>query len=176
MTTRPNYVVELLPAFCEKCCGSLVEHAGEVGMERRQVMDPPPPSGLETTEYQAIKLRCAECGHVTKPAFPEWAKAPVQYGPRLHAMASYLAVHQYMPYERMVLGATVPEVRQLLEVVLPAWSGRPRSRSPGSRTSNVASGLPATPTGSGGCVSILIGSSQPRALAAGAAPGEGGPA
>ena len=82
MTSRPDRVVELLPAHCEKCSGSLVEHAGEAGMERRQVMDPPPPSGLETTEYRAISLRCAECGEVTKPAFPQWAKAPVQYGPR----------------------------------------------------------------------------------------------
>ncbi len=101
-TTRPNQVVELLPAICEKCSGSLVEHAGEAGMEKRQVIDPPPPSGLETTEYRAIKLRCAECGHVTKPGFPEWAKAPVQYGPRMHATVNYLAVHQYVPYERMV--------------------------------------------------------------------------
>src|SRR5215472_10458361 len=102
LSERPDRVVELLPAFCGKCSGSLVEHAGDEGMERRQVMDPPPPPGLETTEYRAIKLRCAECGHVTKAAFPEWAKAPVQYGPRMHAMANYLAVHQYMPYERMV--------------------------------------------------------------------------
>src|SRR5215469_15223993 len=35
----------------------------------------------------------------------------------------------------------------------PAWSGRPNSRSPGSRTSNNASEWPATPTGSAGCVS-----------------------
>ncbi len=100
--SRPDQVVELLPAICEKCSGSLVEHAGEAGMERRQVMDLPPPSGLETTEYQAIKLRCAECGHVTKATFPQWAKAPVQYGPRMHAIANYLAVHQYVPFERMV--------------------------------------------------------------------------
>ncbi len=58
-TSRPDRVVELLPALCEKCNG-------------------------------------------TKPGFPEWAKAPVQYGPRMHAMANYLAVHQYVPYERMV--------------------------------------------------------------------------
>jgi transposase len=101
MTSRPDRVVELLPALCEKCSGSPVEHAGEAGMERRQVMDPPPPSGLETTEYRAIRLRCAECGEVTKPAFPQWAKAPVQYGPRMHARANYLAVRQYMPFERM---------------------------------------------------------------------------
>lgn len=101
MTSSPDHVVELVPAFCEKCSRSLVEHAGEAGTERRQVMDLPPPSGLETTEYRAIKLCCAECGHVTKAAFPEWAKAPVQYGPRLHARANYLAVRQYLPFERM---------------------------------------------------------------------------
>jgi transposase len=100
-TTRPDRVVELLPASCEKCTGSLVEHAGEEGVEKRQVMDLPPPSGPETTEYRAIKLRCAECGHVTKAKFPEWAKAPVSYGPRIHAHANYLKVHQHVPYERM---------------------------------------------------------------------------
>ena len=86
-------MVELLPALCARCTGSLVEHAGEEGMEKPQVMDPPPPSGLETTDYRAIKLRCAGCGHVSKATFSEWEKAPVQYGPRMHAMESYLAVH-----------------------------------------------------------------------------------
>ena len=129
---RPDRVIELLPACCEKCSGSLVEHAGEAGMERRQVMDLPPPPGLETTEYRAIKLRCAECGHVTKAAFPQWAKAPVQYGPRMHAVANYLAVHQYLPYERMVehvrdvwgakvsVGTLVAMVKRGGERVLPA--------------------------------------------------------
>jgi transposase len=102
MTERPARVIELLPGFCEKCSGSLTEKAVEAGMERRQVKDLPPPSGLKTTEYRAIKLLCAECGHVTKPAFPKWAAAPVSYGPRLHATANYLAVHQYLPFERMV--------------------------------------------------------------------------
>ena len=101
MTSQPDRIVELLPAVCEKCSGSLVEHAGEEGTERRQMIDPPAPSGLEATEYRATKLRCAECGHVTRPAFPEWVKAPVQYGPRMHARVNYLAVHQYVPFERM---------------------------------------------------------------------------
>lgn len=64
MTERPDRVIELQPGFCEKCSGSLVEHAGEAGMARRQVKDLPPPSGLETTEYRAIKLVCAGCGNV----------------------------------------------------------------------------------------------------------------
>jgi transposase len=79
LSERPDRVVELLPAFCGKCSGSLVEHAGDEGMERRQVMDPPPPSGLVTTEYRAVKLRCMECGHVTKAAFPETANSSSRY-------------------------------------------------------------------------------------------------
>src|SRR3984893_6346542 len=39
-TRRPDRVIELLPGFCEKCSGSLVEHAGDEGVEKRQVMDP----------------------------------------------------------------------------------------------------------------------------------------
>ena len=70
-------------------------------MEKRQVIDLPPPSGLVVTEYQAMVLICPDCGELTKAEFPEWAKAPVQYGPRLHAMANYLAVYQHTPFERM---------------------------------------------------------------------------
>lgn len=98
---NPDRVLELLPSFCEKCSASLLEPAGEEGMEKRQVLDLPPPPGLEATEYRALRLRCRDCGHVTKAAFPQWAQAPVQYGPQLHAMVSYLAVHQHLPYERM---------------------------------------------------------------------------
>jgi transposase len=100
-TANPNRVVELLPALCGHCGRDLVENAGEAGMEKRQVADLPLPRGLEWTEYRAIGLRCAGCGQVTKAAFPEWAKAPVTYGPRLHAMANYLTVHQHLPTERL---------------------------------------------------------------------------
>ena len=99
---EPKRVVPLLPALCEKCGGSLVEDSREDGRpEKRQVLDLPPPSGLEAIDYQAHSLRCGGCGHVTKAAFPEWVKAPVSYGPRLHAAASYWKVHQHVPYERM---------------------------------------------------------------------------
>lgn len=35
MTSRPDRVLELLPAVCEKCSGSLVEHASEEGSRSR---------------------------------------------------------------------------------------------------------------------------------------------
>src|SRR5258708_38959786 len=53
---EPKRVVPLLPALCEKCMASLVEGSAEVGVEKRQVLDMPRPSGLEATEYQAFHL------------------------------------------------------------------------------------------------------------------------
>ena len=83
MAERPDRVIELLPGFCEKCSGSLVERAGEVGMERRQVKDLPPPSGLETTEYRAIKLACVGCGHVISTALSASSLMAAYVAPRL---------------------------------------------------------------------------------------------
>jgi transposase len=125
-------VVELLPALCKHCGRELVENAGEARMEKRQVMDLPRPRGLETTEYRAISLRCSDCGQVTKAAFPEWAAGPAVYGPRLHAIANYMTVHQHTPFERMKellhdvygadisVGALVAMVRRGGERVRPA--------------------------------------------------------
>jgi transposase len=81
----PDRVIELLPACCGACGLDLGDEASEVGMDRRQVLDLPEPPGLVSTEYRALKLRCAGCGQATRGAFGEWAKAPVSYGPRLHA-------------------------------------------------------------------------------------------
>jgi transposase len=100
-TANPNRVVELLPVLCGHCFGNLVENACEAGVEKRQVADLPRPLGLEWTEYRGVALRCADCGEVTRAAFPEWAKAPAQYGPRLHAMTNYQVVHQHTPFERL---------------------------------------------------------------------------
>jgi hypothetical protein len=44
----------------------------------------------------------------------------------------------------------------------PAWSGRPSSRSPGSRTSNAGSEWPGNATGGAGCVSTLSDLANPR--------------
>jgi transposase len=91
----------LLPSHCGKCGDELGENAEEVGVEKRQVWDLPEPRELEKIEYQAAVLRCKGCGGVTKAEFGRWATGPVSYGPRMHAMVSYLAVYQHLPYERM---------------------------------------------------------------------------
>jgi transposase len=98
---HPDNVIQLLPSHCARCLGSLAGPASEARMEKRQVIDLPPPSRLVITEYQAMVLICSDCGEETKAEFPEWAKAPVSYGPRLHAMVNYLGAYQHTPLERM---------------------------------------------------------------------------
>ncbi len=67
----------------------------------RQVFDLPEPSALEVTEHRAHSCRCGSCATVTRAAFPEGVKAPVQYGPRITAFVSYLLHAQFIPEQRL---------------------------------------------------------------------------
>src|SRR6266536_3082126 len=116
----PDRVEELLPSHCGKCVASLAGASPAEGRpETRQTADLPPPPGLIWTEYRAFTLVCPDCGAETKATFPQWAKAPASYGPRLHAMTNYLGVWQHVPYLRMgrllhdVYGVDIP----------PGWRG-----------------------------------------------------
>jgi transposase len=83
------------------CCGRCgAELAGRpvTGVERRQVFDLPPVK-VTVTEHQLIERECA-CGHRTKAAAPEGAKAPVQYGPRIAAVVIYLYIGQFLSKAR----------------------------------------------------------------------------
>jgi transposase len=96
---EPDRVVAYEPEVCGGCGGGL-EDAECVGVERRQVFDLPPETRLEVCEHQALRRRCG-CGTVSAGVFPEWVRAPAQYGPRLCAYVLYLAVYQHVPYERI---------------------------------------------------------------------------
>ena len=69
--------------------------------QRRQVFDLPPPPPPEVTEHRAHAARCAQCGGLTRAEFPEGVEAPVQYGPRIAAMAVYLQNAQFVPELRL---------------------------------------------------------------------------
>ena len=45
------------------------------------VVDLPALPPLEVTAHQAYACRCGACGHVSRAAFPQGVKTPVQYGP-----------------------------------------------------------------------------------------------
>jgi len=72
------------PEVCA-CCGAGLAGRPETGRERRQVIDLPE-IAPKVTEHQLVSRRCG-CGHVTKALAPVGAAAPVQYGPRISALA-----------------------------------------------------------------------------------------
>lgn len=94
----PDQVIRHIVENCAICQTSLKEMPpGSV--IKRQVFDIPEPR-LEITEHQAEVKRCA-CGHMNRAVFPETIQAPVQYGPRVKALAVYLSVQQLIPEDRL---------------------------------------------------------------------------
>lgn len=95
---HPDHIHEHRVSACEKCHASLAQGI-DLHVKRRQVFDLPPPR-LEVDEHQAFSTQCPGCGHVNTAAFPADVTAPVQYGPRVQAVATYLREYQLLPSER----------------------------------------------------------------------------
>lgn len=94
----PDHLVLHSIACCEHCQQPLETLAGEL-LERRQVVDLPPIQ-LQVTEHRIERKTCPACGQATTSAFPATVVAPVQYGPRLHALVTELNTTQLLPLER----------------------------------------------------------------------------
>ena len=94
----PDEVLVHSPSVCTNC-GADLSCAEVVGIDRRQVFDMPEVSAV-LTEHRIERRRCS-CGCETKAEVPVFANAPSCYGPRVRALACYLAVHQHLPYDRM---------------------------------------------------------------------------
>lgn len=94
----PDRVQVHEPKTCRRCRSSLAA-SSVVGRQRRQVFDLPPVV-LEVTEHWAETKRCSQCGVRTKARFPRDVKAPVQYGGRVRAVATYLHKYQLLPFAR----------------------------------------------------------------------------
>jgi len=99
-TPTPDYTVKLeAPQKCN--CGEDLTGVEAVSEQIRQVFDLPPEIKVEVTEYQAPVCHCPRCGLKNVAPFPPELTAPVQYGPRIRAAATYLHVYHLMPYERL---------------------------------------------------------------------------
>ncbi len=98
LTDHPDRVIRHDPPACRGCSCGLAGAPG-TGMKRRQVTEIPPVKA-EVTEYQLIERQCPCCGEHTKAEAPKGVTAPVQYGPRAAAMATYLWHGQFLSRDR----------------------------------------------------------------------------
>ncbi len=94
----PDEVMVHAVERCEQCQGDLRQVPPSI-VERRQVVDVPP-ARLLVREHQSEQKQCPHCQHVTVAAFPAEVRAPVQYGPRIAALAVYLVQQQLLPWSR----------------------------------------------------------------------------
>ena len=109
----PDEVIEHQVSLCSSCQQDLREVQACVTL-RRQVVDMPSPR-LLVQEHRAEQKQCPRCQHMTLASFPAAVTAPIQYGPKIAAIAVYLTQHQLLPLERTcevlsdVLGAQMSE-------------------------------------------------------------------
>jgi transposase len=94
----PDEVIVHEVSRCEHCQQDLRAIA-PAQVERRQVVDVPAPRVL-VQEHQGEQKQCPLCQQITAAPFPVGVEAPMQYGPRLGAMAVYLVQQQLLPWER----------------------------------------------------------------------------
>lgn len=94
---KADHVIEHAPpAQCDACGATLrdIPAAAEI----RQVMELPP-IFVQVTEHRRLTVRCS-CGKTHRGNFPADVTGPVQYGPRLKALAVYLTQYQLLPVQR----------------------------------------------------------------------------
>src|SRR5258707_5338514 len=94
----PDEVIVHAVDRCEQCQADLRQVPAS-RVERRQVVDVPPVR-LLVREHHSEQKQCPQCQQVIVAAFPVEVRAPVQYGPRIAAMAVYLVQQQLLPLAR----------------------------------------------------------------------------
>ena len=94
----PDYTITHKVTICEACQASLAETSCTETVER-QVFDLPL-QAVEVTAHIAETKVCT-CGHTTRATFPPQVNAPVQYGPRVQALAVYALNQQLIPEDRV---------------------------------------------------------------------------
>jgi transposase len=96
--SNPDEIIVHAVSTCHSCQHDLRSVAASA-IERRQEFDIPP-KRVVVREHQAEQKVCPHCQTVTSASFPQGISAPVQYSPAFGAIAVYLTMQQFLPYER----------------------------------------------------------------------------
>ena len=96
---HPDNIIEHPVTACRGCGFDLSDLHTE-SIERRQVFDIPPMK-IQVSEHRSDIKTCPCCASRNKGVFPDDVTQPVQYGPELQAVASYLSQYQMVPFKRL---------------------------------------------------------------------------
>ena len=98
MSAQPDTVI-VLPVSGHCACGHPWEHVPVQDVLTRQVHDLPE-THLHVTEYGVEVKICPHCAGRQQAAFPTTVSGQVQYGPRMHALTTFLNVVHFIPLAR----------------------------------------------------------------------------
>lgn len=97
----PDETINYIPDYCNGC-GEDLQHAASVLKESRHEIVIPPIQ-VRHVEHRSYSKVCSHCGKFCTAAMPFHLTAPIQYGPSVTALVSYLSVYHYIPYQRMTV-------------------------------------------------------------------------
>ncbi|SFM88023.1 IS66 family transposase [Methylobacterium pseudosasicola] len=99
MSEDPDAVIDYRPDRCMCCCGDL---HGDLPAELVSVSEriELPAVMPVVTQHRRLAVRCPTCGARVVAPVPEAARG-TPFGPRLHAVATYLKTLQALSYERL---------------------------------------------------------------------------
>ena len=99
MSEDVDRVVDHRADQCPCCCASLPgDLAAELISEHDRIELPEIKPFIE--RHRRLAVRCPSCGMLVAAGVPEAAKG-TPFGPRLHAVATYLKTFQALSYERL---------------------------------------------------------------------------
>ena len=99
LSATPDEVVEHRPDRCPCCSAVLMADwpAETISLHEQIEL---PEVAPRVTQHRRLAVRCRACGTRIAAAVPDAAKG-TPFGPRVHAMATYLKTFQALSYERL---------------------------------------------------------------------------
>jgi transposase len=99
MSDDPDAVVDHRPDRCVCCGGALHEDLSAEIVSVSERIELPPVMPV-VTQHRRLAVNCPTCGMRVVAPVPEVARG-TPFGPRLHAVATYLKTFQALSYERL---------------------------------------------------------------------------